>query len=34
MVDDPSFLFGDFYLDSDGGHHGQIMSFWESHAFS
>lgn len=34
MVDDPSFLFGDFYLDGDGGHHGQIMSFWEGHAFS
>jgi myb proto-oncogene protein len=34
MVDDPSFLFGDFYLDGDAGHHGQIMSFWEGHAFS
>jgi len=34
MVDDPSFLFGDFYIDGDGGHHGQIMSFWEGHASS
>jgi len=31
MVDDASFLFGDFYL--DGNQDGSI-SFWEGHAFS
>jgi myb proto-oncogene protein len=32
MVDDASFLFGDFYL--DGGNHDGSIGFWGGHAFS
>ncbi|KAF8663067.1 hypothetical protein HU200_055661 [Digitaria exilis] len=32
MVEDASFLFGDFYL--DGSNHDGSISFWEGHAFS